>query len=58
MDLDKIAKEIVEYDFTGVPEDETDEACYLLAQDLYDANEEEAEEIVNIIMRKYIHLIE
>lgn len=58
MNLDKIAREIVEYDFTGVDIDDTSEACYNLARDLYNATEEEADEIVNIIMDKYVGLIE
>lgn len=57
MNLDKIAKEIVEYDFSEVPYDETDEACYNLATDLYNCNNEQANEIVSIIMNKYINLI-
>ena len=56
--LDKIARDIVDYDFDGVDPDDTDEACYNLARDLYDASAEEADEIVDIIMRKYVHLID
>lgn len=57
MSLDEIAREIVDYDFTGVDPDDTDEACYNLAIDLYHVSEEEANEIVDIIMRKYVSLI-
>lgn len=57
MNLDEIAREIVDYDFTGVDPDDTDEACYNLARDLYNASEEEADEIVEIIMEKYVGLI-
>lgn len=56
--LDKIAKDITEYDFSDVPVDDTDEACYNLARDLYHADDEEADKIVKIIMRKYVHLID
>ena len=58
MTLDEIAREIVDYDFTGVDPDNTSEACYNLARDLYDASEEEADKIVEIIMDKYVGLIE
>ena len=56
--LDKIARDITEYDFSDVPADNTDEACYNLAKDLYNASQEEADKIVDIIMKKYVHLIE
>jgi len=55
--LDTIAKSIVEYDFSDVPADDTDEACYNLAKNLYHADDEEARTIVDIIMKKYVHLI-
>ena len=55
--LDTVAKRIVEYDFSDVPDDDTSEACYLLAKDLYHADDEEADKIVKIIMKKYVHLI-
>ena len=57
-ELDTIAKEITEYDFTGVDPDNTSEACYNLAVDLYDATNDEATEIVKIIMDKYVSLID
>ena len=56
--LDKIARDIVDYDFSGVDPDDTDEACYNLAVDLYDASEDEADKIVRIIMDKYVQLID
>lgn len=56
--LDKIAKDISTLDFTGVDPDQTDEACYNLAQDLYHATDKEANQIVDIIMQKYIGDIE
>ena len=54
---DKIAEEISNLDFTDVPCDNTDEAIFELAQDLYGANEEEANDIMDIVMNKYIHNI-
>lgn len=56
--LDKLAKDITEYDFSDVPADGTSEACYNLAKDLYHADDEEATKIVKIIMDKYVQLIE
>lgn len=56
--LDKIAKDICSMDFSEVPVDDTDEACYNLAKDLYHADDNEAYKIVDIIMEKYVHLIE
>lgn len=58
MNLDKIAKEISYLDFRGVDPDNTDEACYNLARDLYDASDDEAEQIVKIIMDKYVQNID
>lgn len=58
MNRDKIAEEISHLDFSDVPCDNTDEAIFSLAQDLYGANEGEANEIVDIVMRKYIHNID
>lgn len=58
MDLDKVAKEISFLDFRGVDPDDTDEACYNLAKDLYDATDDEADEIVEIIMDKYVRNID
>lgn len=57
MNLDKIAQEIVEYDFSGIPDDNTDEACYELAIDLYNCTHKQANEVVDIIMDKYVHRI-
>lgn len=56
--LIKIAEEISLLDFSDVPVDNTDEACYQLAVDLYDVNDEDARKIVNIIMNKYISNID
>lgn len=56
--LDTVAKSITEYDFSDVPVDNTSEACYNLAKDLYHADDEEATKIVKIIMDKYVQLIE
>lgn len=56
--LDNIAREIVDYDFSGVDPDDTGEACYLLAQDIYELDNTEAEKVVEIIMDKYVQLIE
>lgn len=56
--LDEIAEEISKLDFSEVDPDDTDEACFLLAIDLYQATEEEADEIVDIIMEKYISNID
>lgn len=58
MNLDKIAQEISYLDFRGVDPDDTDEACYNLAKDLYDATDDEANEIVEIIMDKYVRNID
>ena len=55
--LDKIAHDITEYDFSDVQADNTKEACYNLAKDLYNADDEEADKIIEIIIEKYIHLI-
>lgn len=52
--LNKIAKDISEMDFSDLPDDDFDEGCYLLATDLYDASIEEADKIVDIIMKKYL----
>ncbi len=52
--LDTIAKSITEYDFSDVPVDNTSEACYNLARDLYHVSDEEADKIVDIIMDKYV----
>lgn len=57
MDLNNIAKEISYMDFSDVPADNTDEAIFNLATDLYDLNENEANKIINIIMKKYIQNI-
>lgn len=56
--IDGIARDIVDYDFSGVDPDDTSEACYNLARDLYDASAEEADEIVKIVMDKYVQLID
>lgn len=55
--LDKIAKEISFLDFSEVNVDDTDEAIINLAIDLYGASLEQAEEICNIVMNKYINNI-
>lgn len=57
MNLDKIAQEISELDFSEVHPDNTAEACRLLAQDLYGANDLQADKIVKIIMNKYVQII-
>lgn len=57
MNLNQIAREIVDYDFTGVDVDDTSEACFNLATDLYNCSEEEANIVVEIIMDEYVHLI-
>lgn len=58
MNRDKVAEEISHLDFSDVPCDNTDEAIFELAQDLYGANEEEANEIMDIVMKKYIQNID
>lgn len=58
MNKDRIAEEISHLDFSDVPCDNTDEAIFELAQDLYGANEEEANEIMDIVMKKYIQNID
>lgn len=57
-ELDAIAEKISHLDFRGVDPDDTDEACYNLARDLYDASDDEANEIVDIIMDKYVQNID
>lgn len=57
-ELDAIAEKISYLDFRGVDPDNTDEACYNLARDLYDASDDEANEIVEIIMDKYVRNID
>ena len=58
MDLNLIAKEISNLDFSGVSYDETDEAIILLAKDLYNLNDDDANKILEIIENKYINNIE
>lgn len=52
--LDNIAKEISELDFSTVDPDNTDEAIYNLAIDLYNLSDSDANKVVNILMNKYI----
>ena len=58
MDLNLIAKEISNLDFSGVSYDETDEAIILLAKDLYNLNDNDANKILEIIENKYINNIQ
>lgn len=57
MNLDRIAEEISHLDFSEVDPDDTDEAIYLLAKDIYEATDKQADQIMNICMDKYIHNI-
>lgn len=52
--LDEIAEKISDMDFSDLPDDDFLEGCYLVAKDLYDADEEEADLITNIIDTKYL----
>ena len=58
MDLNLIAKEISNLDFSGVSYDKTDEAIILLAKDLYNLNDNDANKILEIIENKYINNIQ
>lgn len=53
VNLNEIAEEINELDFSGVSDDDFDEACYLVAQDLFELNDEEARKVVDIIQEKF-----
>lgn len=53
VNLEKIAKEIHELDFSDVPDDKFNEGCYLVARNVFDLSEEEADEVVEIIQKEF-----
>ena len=54
MNLKEIAEEISFLDFSSLDPDNTDEAIFNLATDLYDLSEDKANEVINILMNNYI----
>lgn len=54
MDLNKIAKEISQFDEMPYDAKEFYESCYLVARNVYKLEEKEAIKVADIIREKYI----
>ena len=54
MNLNKIAKEISQFDEMPYEPKEFYESCYLVAKNVYELGEREATKVADIIQEKYI----